>query len=62
MHQLIEDYNRKIDVIHDLLQKAPNNCPDSPRNVRLKTKQACYRTFVTELEREVKFQNQLAKD
>lgn len=51
LEQLIEDYQRKLVTIQKEIDKLNTNCPDNPTYARLTTKQGCYRTFLTELER-----------
>jgi hypothetical protein len=46
MEELIRGYQRKIKYINDLLDDV-----DDIGSVRLRTKRACYTTFVVELKR-----------
>jgi len=51
MEQLLEDYERRLRTISEELK----NCPlDIEKQKRLATKASCYRTFITELIRELK--------
>ena len=48
MNELIEDYQRKINTINELLKNSSNS--EGTIN-RLKTKVGCYRSFLTDLNR-----------
>jgi hypothetical protein len=48
MNELIEDYQRKIKSINELLQNESN---DEETIKRLKIKVGCYRGFLTDLKR-----------
>lgn len=48
MNELIEDYQRKIKSVNELLQNESN---DVETIKRLKTKVGCYRGFLTDLKR-----------
>ena len=48
MNELIEDYQRKINTINELLKDSSNS--DDTIN-RLKIKVGCYRSFLTDLNR-----------
>lgn len=47
MKQLLEDYKRRLVNIESLIR-------DNPNEDRLEIKAGCYRTFIAELERELK--------
>ena len=48
MNELIEDYQRKINTINELLKDSSNS---EETISRLKTKAGCYRSFLTDLKR-----------
>ena len=50
MNELLEDYKRRLETITKAIADLPSNCPDKPDYIRLKAKQGCYKTFITELE------------
>lgn len=50
---LIEDYKRRLHNVNEILEKS-SNLSDDKKVARLKTKAAEYRTFIAELEREIK--------
>lgn len=50
MERLIEDYKRRLKTVISEINKKDN---DQRTINRLKTKKSCYRTFITELEREI---------
>lgn len=57
MQQLLEDYKRRLETIKQMISKLPSNCPtDKPDYIRYKTKKECYRTFISELEMEIRKQ------
>jgi hypothetical protein len=49
MKTLLEDYQRRLKIVTDEIKKGGN---DLTLN-RLATKAGCYRTFITELQREL---------
>jgi len=50
MKTLLEDYKRKLDILKNTTGL------DEIAETRIKTKRSCYRTFITELEREIQKQ------
>lgn len=54
MEILLEDYKRRLKTAMDLIKKGGNDITLT----RLGTKASCYRTFISELEREVKIRNE----
>ncbi len=54
MNELIEDYQRKINTINELL-KDSSNSEDTIK--RLKIKVGCYRSFLTDLNRALNIDN-----
>ncbi len=56
MKTLLEDYKRRLATVNELIENTPNNggYNDSIRAERFKTKAECYRTLISELEREIK--------
>ena len=48
MNELIEDYQRKISSVNELLKNKDN---DEETITRLKIKVGCYRSFLTDLKR-----------
>jgi len=50
MKTLLEDYKRKLEILKNTTGL------DAVAKTRIKTKQGCYRAFVSELEREIKEQ------
>jgi uncharacterized protein Yka (UPF0111/DUF47 family) len=57
METLLEDYKRKLKTVIELLLRVPTQIPERADSIRLKVKASCYRTFITELEREIKNQS-----
>lgn len=53
MQQLLEDYKRRLVTITKMSAMLPSNCPDKTDYIRYETKKECYRTFISELEREI---------
>ncbi len=54
MKQLLEDYQRRLKTINEMIDnKDSGSINDIQRTERFKTKAECYRTFITELEREI---------
>jgi hypothetical protein len=55
MKQLIEDYNRRLDSINQMIESFNSNgsINDIRKDERLKTKASEYRTFIAEMEREL---------
>lgn len=54
MKQLLEDYERRLVSIQKMIDELPSkNCPTNPDHIRLTTKRSCYRTVITEIEREL---------
>ncbi len=56
MKQLIEDYKRRLDTINQMIEnfKSNGSINDIRKYERLKTKAAEFRTFIAEMERELK--------
>lgn len=56
MKQLIEDYQRRLKTVTDMLSKFKSNgsINDEKKKERLNTKAAEYRTFIAELEKAIK--------
>jgi hypothetical protein len=56
MEQLIEDYKRRLNTVNEMLNENFNS--DSIESIRkherLKTKASLFKTFITELEHELK--------
>lgn len=72
MEQLLEDYKRRLETINSEIEKLNNSTktlrPGGPIfnleneiKERLTTKASCYRTFVSELEREIRIQKEEIK-
>jgi hypothetical protein len=66
MEQLLEDYQRrlkriKIKLEADEFKTLPDNIPLLLKHNRLTTKASCYRTIVSELEREIRIQKEEIK-
>lgn len=56
MKQLIEDYKRRLETMNTMIKAFESNgsTSDIQKEERLKTKASAYRTFISELERELK--------
>lgn len=57
MITLLEDYKRRLAIILNELDRFEHDCPHNTDYTRYKTKASCYRTFITELEREIKLES-----
>lgn len=59
LEMLKEDYQRRLDTATKLLEENSDNgsVVDRARTERLKTKQSCYRTMLTELDKVTSYQN-----
>ena len=53
MEQLLEDYQKRLKTINKSLEHS--------NGIRLLTKASCYRTFISELEREIRIQKEEMK-
>ena len=53
MKQLIEDYERRLNTVQEMIEKLKFKDDANPDYVRLTTKRAEYRTFIAELKREL---------
>lgn len=66
MKQLLEDYQKRLVEINKMIEedkKTNNGSIDSTkRKTRLETKASCFRTFITELEREIKRREDTIKE
>lgn len=54
MEQLLEDYQRRLKTITEMINNLPSDCPDKPEHIRLTTKRSCYKTFISELKKAIK--------
>lgn len=53
MNNLIEDYERKLKTLNEIIKELRNKDGSNLDYIRLITKAGCYRTFITELKREL---------
>ena len=51
MNELIESYERKLKAIQPMIESAKFD-EDTEREIRLRTKESCYRTFLSELKQQ----------
>ena len=51
MNELIESYERKLKAIQPMIESAKFD-EDTEREIRLRTKASCYRTFLSELKQQ----------
>jgi hypothetical protein len=60
METLLEDYKRRLNTVNIELQTLRiKSQMDVEKKERLETKASCYRTFISELEREIKIKQDL---
>ena len=59
MEQLLEDYQRRLETINMSIEHI--NTYSLENGLRLLTKASCYRTFISELEREMRLQKEEIK-
>lgn len=52
--QLLEDYQRRLNTLNTRIEDLSIKRPEGAAMQRYKTKASCYRTFIAELERELK--------
>jgi hypothetical protein len=66
MKELLEDYQRRLVEVNKLIDEDWQINNDSinsiKRKTRLETKASCFRTFITELEREIKRREDTIKE
>lgn len=58
METLLEDYERRLKTVNQMIEALSFKDDANPEYNRLKTKQTCYRTFIAELKREIVTINQ----
>ena len=56
MNELIESYERKLKAIQPMIESAKFD-EDAEREIRLRTKASCYRTFLSELRQQCNIAN-----
>jgi|DEB0MinimDraft_4_1074332.scaffolds.fasta_scaffold75801_4 hypothetical protein len=56
MNELIESYERKLKAIQPMIESAKFD-EDTEREIRLRTKASCYRTFLNELKQQCNIAN-----
>lgn len=54
MKELLETYKRRLEIITKMIDELEFPDEANPTYIRYKTKEGCYRTMITELEREIK--------
>jgi hypothetical protein len=52
MKQLIEDYQRRLKNVKQMIADLKFKDDANPDYIRLRTKESCYKTFIAEMERE----------
>ncbi len=53
METLLEDYKRRLKTITNMINDLSHTEENVDTHKRLQTKKECYRTFISELEREI---------
>ena len=57
MEEVLEDYKRRLKTLDEELQLSINTDGDIAKISRLTIKRGCYKTFISELEREIAIEN-----
>lgn len=54
METLLNNYKRRLKTVREMINDLKFKDDANPDYIRLRTKESCYRTFISELEREIK--------